>query len=65
MTDTDTIATNGSIEVIADWAQASGLIRWRNVGDDEWSATVFQVADAAHKPERALPLVQEWLDAQA
>ncbi len=55
------------IEITADFAQAASPIRYRVLDRDEpgqFSPTVYQVADAQHDPERALELVNDWLDAQ-
>lgn len=62
-----TTAANTEIEIRADFAQASSLIQFRNVGDDDegWRATVFQVADARHNVSKALELVNHWLDMQS
>lgn len=60
-----TIATGPDIEVSADFAQASSQLTFRAIGDEEWQPTPYQVADAAHDPERALRLVSDWADAQA
>ena len=62
-----TTHSNGSIEVRADFAQASSLIQFRNPGDgdDEWQASVYRVADAAHDPERALEIVSAWAGMQS
>ncbi len=57
--------TNNQIDIRADFAQASSLIQWRNVGDEAWRATPYQVADASHDAEKALTLVDGWLDAQS
>jgi hypothetical protein len=34
-------------------------------GDDEWQASVYRVADAAHDPERALEIVSAWAGMQS
>jgi hypothetical protein len=53
------------IEVQADFAQASSLIRFRVIGDEDWKATPYQVADTGHDPDRALEIVNAWADAQS
>lgn len=57
-------AANAEIEIKADFAQASGLIMYRQIGDERWLPTPYQVADAGHDSARALRLVDEWADHQ-
>jgi hypothetical protein len=52
------------IEVSANLAEASAAIMWRPLGEEQWRPTVYQTADAAHKRDRALRLVNDWLEDQ-
>jgi hypothetical protein len=62
---TDTTYADNEIEILANFAEASSPLRFRVIGTEDWMATPFQVADAAHQPERALKLINEWADAQS
>lgn len=61
------IHSDGSIEVRADFAQASSPLMFRVAGDDDdaWRPTPYQVADARHDASRALALVSEWAEMQS
>jgi hypothetical protein len=52
------------IEVSVNLAEASAAIMWRPIGEEDWRHTVYQTADARHKRDRALRLINAWLDAQ-
>lgn len=63
-----TTYADSEIEIRADFAQASSVISYRVINgneDDPFIGTPFQVADASHHPDKALRLVNEWLDQQS
>jgi hypothetical protein len=52
-------ATGSTIEIRANFAEASSRIEVRHDYGHWWS-TVFQVADAKHDPRNALILILHW-----
>lgn len=50
------------IEIKANFGQASDIIRWRDIGEEEWEGSMYQVADAQHSERKALRLIAEWLE---
>lgn len=53
--------------ILANFSQASDMIRyrWDDEPADTEHQTVFQVADARHKRDRARRLVRAWLESGA
>jgi hypothetical protein len=52
-------ATGSTIELRANFAEASSPIQVRHNGGHWWT-TVFQVADSKHDPRNALLLILHW-----
>lgn len=49
------------VEIAFNAEQAAAPIKWREAGDDDWQATPYQTADAAHDSDEAVRLVLAYL----
>ncbi len=54
----------GTLEISANFGEASSQIRYRVNQDDDFRVTPFQVASAGHSTTKAFALVNRWLKGQ-